>query len=912
MKERKKTQKRKKQILEAVIAAGIIVALLLTVCDELLQEQRQMRQALAAGGDLETGYGDAASSSIPEETECESETESESESEAESETESEPESAAESETESEPESEAESELESEAESPEQNQTQPQSEMRPQEEPQDSDDMTVCPSPAPKPEPILPDAQEDQTEEESVMDPQQTDSEAGEAGQTRPGDEADDDMQAQDGGQETQPQSDPPEQMQEEPESAQELETHKEPESVQELETQEEPESVQESEPQEESESVQELETHKEPESMQEETGSVQEPGAQEEPESVQESEMQEEPQTEKKETQRKPRKIIRGKHYHIRGEDGAWYRDEADRLWVRAGSSLCVETKSGSGYDQAQGLENLEQDGVFTFCLKKTDASGKVLEESEIKQERYFVDGEAPLADIAVQGERLDGIVYTAKEAQAVITVAPDGKSGLRSAAYLVLPCEEDGSLLQDPSREKWTTCDENSSVAIQEEGLFQVFVRTEDQVGNTEFSKSRIICVDHTPPRIQIKGVQDQTANAGEVKLVVTGTDEHYKLGTLRIELEGKNTGKAPEVCRKKETAQGAVTEFFDFPKQRAYDDVYRLLVRAEDLSGNIIEESMEFSVNRCGSVYDLSRETQQALKKYFLSRPAAVTFYETNIDYIGESQIYCRRDGELQRLEREKDYFVDMEGSRDSWKRYCYTIPEAYFRQEGIYELLLVSVDRANNKADTGMQKKQVAFVLDWTAPECVITGIEEQGIYEDGTVTACLTPHDKMGLKQMRVYHNSRLLLEKNEFHEGDATVRIPLEQDGQWQTVQVFLEDQSGNTYWSREIPVFVGSGAREVPQYRKVRASARETEQKKKKDLRRRMAGLPDIRSIHRMERQEAGSDRELPLLRQTSVSGRQQLGRLEGTALLILGVVMFALTLLSCILAPWKRKNRPK
>lgn len=271
------------------------------------------------------------------------------------------------------------------------------------------------------------------------------------------------------------------------------------------------------------------------------------------------------------------------------------------------------------------------------------------------------------------------------------------------------------------------------------------------------------------------------------------------------------------------------AVLEFFDFPSQKGYDDIYSLCVKAEDMSGNISEKEVGFSVNRYGSVYALSEDTGRRLKGYFLSKAIPIVFYETNIDYVGESQIYCRRDGELQSLVKDKDYFVSMKGKKDSWKQYCYTVPAEYFDKEGIYELILASGDQAKNKSDTGIQKKQVAFVLDRTAPDCVITGIEEKQVYQEKMVTACLTPKDNTGIKSMKVYRNSKLILMREEFGGRSETIRVSLEQSDEWQTLQVFLQDGAGNIYWSREIPVFIGGDAQKAPKYKKVRASAQELE-----------------------------------------------------------------------------------
>lgn len=617
------------------------------------------------------------------------------------------------------------------------------------------------------------------------------------------------------------------------------------------------------------------------------------------------TEIEEETEHPKESEKKKEGKIVRGKHYDIVGDEGAYYRDEADRLWIREGSSLHIKTRAKSGFDKASGLENLSQDGIFSFCLQKTDESGAVLEKSELKQETYFVDGEAPPADIAVSGEVTEGISYAANAARVSVIVAPDGKSGLGSVAYRVIRCEKDGRLTEDPKQGEWTSCSSDQEIEIAEEGLFQIFVRTKDNVGNTNFSKSTVVCVDRTPPELRIGGVEDQTANSGPVKIRVEGKDAYYKPGSLQVELIGKNTGKSPAVNRKKERKDGAVTEFFDFPDQKSYDDVYRLSVKAEDLAGNKAQKEYEFSVNRYGSVYDLAQETQRDLKKYFLSKAVPVVFYETNIDYIGESQIHCRRDGELRSLVKGRDYSVTMQGSRDSWKRYCYTIPAEYFDEEGIYELLLASGDRAKNRSDTGIQKKQVSFVLDRTAPDCVISGIEENGTYQGKSVTVYLTPNDNMGICRMKVYRNSKLLLSKGELAKEERTIRICLEAEDAWQTLQVFLEDRAGNAYWSREIPVYISERTGKTPEYRKVRASAQESEQeeKERKKVRSAKAGL-SVRRIQKEMKQAVlnqGGRLVSGSLSPAVGSGEKRMP--EGSAILLFGALVFCLTSLSYVIS---------
>ncbi len=881
---KKRAQTNKRKVFEIFALAGIFALLIPIVCEGVHQKAKNAHQALAAGGVQTAVDGVEASPAEQEidnismrnsekgmegtETEPESETEtepeSETETESESETESETETASENETETEPESETEAESEEE--------TEIGSEKQPESEAESESEKTVG----------------KETEKETETDaahlqehPEQTE----DLNSDRL--DAMDEPQDEQGGVQDIPNQ---------PENETELSEETEDSEAGSLEESIPPDDEAETEGNSDENSAEEPE---------EETDNAAEP----------ESQPNEIPESQKNETdKKKPKKIARGKHYDIVGDEGAYYRDQSDHLWIRAGSSLRIETKGKSRFDKAQGLNGLNQDGVFTFCLKKTDENGALLEQSELKEEQYFVDGEAPGADIAVDGRSAEGITYASDTARATVMVAPDGKSGLCSAAYRVIRCDADGRLSEDPEKGEWIACAGEQIVEIKEEGLFQVFVRTKDNVGNTNFSKSSMICVDHTPPQIRIEGVRNQSANSGPVKIRIEGSDANYKLGSLQVELIGKNGGQAPAVNRKKEMRDKAVLEFFDFPSQKGYDDIYSLCVKAEDMSGNISEKEVGFSVNRYGSVYALSEDTGRRLKGYFLSKAIPIVFYETNIDYVGESQIYCRRDGELQSLVKDKDYFVSMQGKKDSWKQYCYTVPAEYFDKEGIYELILASGDQAKNKSDTGIQKKQVAFVLDRTAPDCVITGIEEKQVYQEKMVTACLTPKDNTGIKSMKVYRNSKLILMREEFWGRSETIRVSLEQSDEWQTLQVFLQDGAGNIYWSREIPVFIGGDAQKAPKYKKVRASAQELEiaERAKKQAGNQMQ-FPAVRRIQKTKMQAAQGDGDSLSSGQLSRAISSRVRRTpEGMALLLFGAAVFVVTVVAYMLSSGKNTGSRK
>ncbi|MEF2596226.1 MAG: Ig-like domain-containing protein, partial [Lachnospiraceae bacterium] len=472
-----------------------------------------------------------------------------------------------------------------------------------------------------------------------------------------------------------------------------------------------------------------------------------------------------------------PLPVHRGEQYDIRGDENAWYRDDAGHLWVRKGSGVYVDPAKRQGYTDGGGVTDVQQDGMLTFQLKKTDADGNVIGISTLQQEAYFVDGEVPEARIEPSGSLENGVVYAAQSADVTVTVPPDGKSGLKRVSYRISNgAGEDNPSSQEETWTDWTECRGSEQINISGEGLYRVYVRTEDRVGNLAFSSSAPICVDCTPPQIEIEGVQSDTANSGSVPIRVKCSDSFYRPGSLAVKIVGANNGKVPKIKSSEEKEKSASTEFFDFPREQTYDDAYRLEVKAEDLAGNVTQKILDFSINRFGSVYDLSGETKEVLQPYYLTEASDIVFLEMNIDYVGESEIFCRENGELKKLNRGSDYTVELQGSSDSWKQYRYTIPAKYFEKEGVYELLLASRDRAHNESDTGLQGKQVTFALDWTAPECLITGVESLGIYPVEHQTACIQPKDNLGISQTRVYCDSELV----QTAEGDGVpVKLKLD-------------------------------------------------------------------------------------------------------------------------------------
>lgn len=632
------------------------------------------------------------------------------------------------------------------------------------------------------------------------------------------------------------------------------------------------------------------------------------------------------PQTEPRppETEPQPLPVQRGREYEIRGDENAWFRDDRDRLWVRAGSSVYVQALGAMDYGKGGSVSAVQEDGTLTFQLKQMDSSGQIERVSALQKEVYYVDAEAPAAVISGNGEERNGVLYAAQTASLQVAIEPDGKSGLKKAAYCIRNSAGGSGTKAAGQPDIWKECTDGQQVSISEEGIWKVYVRTEDQVGNLKFSESTPICVDRTAPEIRISGVRDQSANSGSLPIQISCEDAYYQPGSLKVSIQGANGGKAPALKKSEESEQGGWMEYFDFPKEQSYDDAYTLTVEASDLSGNRTQKTAEFSVNRFGSVFDLSSDTKKNLKQYYLRHPMDIVFLETNIDYVGASKIFCRENGEVRQLIRGTDYEVTMTGDASSWKQYQYRIPASRFQKEGIYELLLSSEDRANNQSDTGMQGKRVTFALDWTAPECLITGVKDKETYQTAAQTVCFWPQDNIGVRTLKIYKDSELYYQTDTVNTAGLPVKIRLSESEEWQTLQAKVCDFAGNECWTPEIAVYVNAKETGTVPYQRQRKSAQEKEKQEQKSavlapqttrlhtaLQLSAAGIsgePYVANAGQIEASQNGNGQkkgEVSAVTKLQQQERQRRGKL----FLVFGGLLFLITALVCILPVRKRKT---
>lgn len=523
-----------------------------------------------------------------------------------------------------------------------------------------------------------------------------------------------------------------------------------------------------------------------------------------------------------------PAPIQEGIDYDVYGE--SLYRDESGNLWVRAGTGLSIVPREGSGYNQGVDYGPVTESGTFTFTLKKVDGEGAVLASSLEGQLLVLTDGEVPQASFEIAGARQEGEYYYGKPGVWVtIQIPRDEQSGMKSAGYFV--SAHTGEAPEKEGGENWwNDCRDGEALALKEEGTYEIYVRTEDHAGNLAYARSASIVIDGQGPELKISGVSDRSANDGAVQITVSSSDPNYRQGSLEIEMEGAKGGGSPRELSREEDEKGASAVFSDFPRTLQWDDSYVLTAKASDLAGNETRTRISFSVNRFGSVYDLAEETKAALAEFYHTAPFPVVFLETNVDYVGEAQILCLKNGEAQALVQGRDYTARLQAEVNR-KQYRYTVAPEVFVEDGAYEVILTSRDRASNSSDSLAQQKMVRFFIDSTPPQCLITGVSNGEICQAQELWLCLEARDNGALESLEVYVDGVMAASRtgDQMAEQGGVIKWRVSEKDDWQRIQARVRDQAGNESWTEELHFYVtqAQDTGEIEPFKPTEKTARE-------------------------------------------------------------------------------------
>lgn len=467
--------------------------------------------------------------------------------------------------------------------------------------------------------------------------------------------------------------------------------------------------------------------------------------------------------------------------------------------------------------------EDKKEGGTYQANFTLTDLAGHQAKGGE----NFVIDSISPSITITFDNNDVRNGKYYNADRIATITVVErnfNNESGTIDGEASL-----DGRGMEFPTISGWKDSDDylthTATVSFTTDGRYRNFVAFyKDLAGHAASTQADEFHVDKTMPEIVIADIEDKSANNGTVAPSITYTDINLDLEHVELTLTGVNNGPVDYAALKEAIHNGEQYIYADFEHIKSVDDVYTLYVKAVDLAGNTTTETIRFSCNRFGSVFDLS-QIKDLLGK-FNQEGRSLVITETNVDAIdfNKLRVTLTKNGTPVDLVLGEDFLVKSLGSEGSWHQYVYTINGNLFQDDGTYSLYIYTQDAAGNVNENidDTKEAQVSFGIDKTKPIVTPIDFESGRQYAVESRTVTVEVKDNLLLGEVKIYLNGEEIPFQTE---GDSyTFLIPMRNSKQ--TVRIVAVDSAGNEQevyvsdflvttnlfvrWYNNTPLFVGT------------------------------------------------------------------------------------------------------
>lgn len=449
-------------------------------------------------------------------------------------------------------------------------------------------------------------------------------------------------------------------------------------------------------------------------------------------------------------------------------------------------------------------------DGDYTFTLNTTDLAGNATSYGRVDE--FTIDQTDPTIQVSYDNNNDAEPGYFNASRTATVTINEHNFNAADVNAMITASLQ--GSGASAPGLSGWTTRGDShtATVTFSSDADYTFDIDYTDLAGNAAADYTQdSFTVDQTAPEIEFFDITDKSANKGEVAPGVRYSDINYTESGVEITLTGANNGDESVDGIRSSIPNGQSIKLEDFAHEKEVDDLYTMTAVVTDRAGNETEQSVMFSVNRFGSVYVMSNDTQELLDKVYTNEEQDLVVTEINVDSLVFNGISSGRDGNLTTLTEGEDYTVRESGAEDSWKQYTYTIDKENFETEGNYTVTIESEDQAENLSSTQVKKVQsptdetqlyeLEFAVDKTAPTVVLTGIEDGGQYRSNVRDVTVNTSDNIAMGDVKVYlgnsdEATTFSAEDIQAADGELTYTIP--SSNTRQDIRAVATDAAGNT------------------------------------------------------------------------------------------------------------------
>lgn len=300
------------------------------------------------------------------------------------------------------------------------------------------------------------------------------------------------------------------------------------------------------------------------------------------------------------------------------------------------------------------------------------------------------------------------------------------------------------------------------------------------------------------------ITGVNNGSAYNGDVAGTVNYRDANFQTATVRLIRADKNgvyDVTAQHTSALPTGIPGGDVSLVNFERIPQNDGIYTLTATITDKAGNTAESSITFSVNRFGSTYRFSDYLTSICDKHIKEVTEDLKITEINPNSITDGTVSITRNGKPIDA-KDVNAVLQRSGSASGgWYEYLYTISKDYFKEDGLYQIIISSKDAAGNAPNSENDDQfEIIFWVDDTLPE--ISGIQglEEDIINAEQQTVKLTIRDNLGLKSVSVYCDGKEIarFDEKDFTAGDLIDgEFTINESSAEQHIRIVAQDLSGN-------------------------------------------------------------------------------------------------------------------
>lgn len=423
-------------------------------------------------------------------------------------------------------------------------------------------------------------------------------------------------------------------------------------------------------------------------------------------------------------------------------------------------------------------------DADYTFNISAEDVvgnkSGEVDFGDTLSPTKFVVDKTMPVISVTYDNNNAAETNYFKEQRTATVTIQEHNFESSR--VVLTMNATDNGNVVTAPTISGWSDFGDShtATISFSSDAVYTWSMAYTDKAGNQATNlENQSFCIDLTKPAVTISGINPNSANntEGKIGFEIECTDTNfgtftpiltaiiYENGTfISKEIKGSTTsvgnGEKIEYGNLKEDGMYSLTCSAIDKAGNAYDTV--CIIDEDGVATNVNlqdgDNLIEFSVNRNGSTFALNDYSMEVVNNYYIQESSQdIVFIETNADELMKYKVNLNG----RELEEGTDYTVSESGGNNSWYRYEYIVDKALFIEEGEYNIVVESEDKATSTAYSDIKNVSVDFVIDKTAPTFTISGIEENGNYRGISQSVTLVPNDDGG----KLGHVQVNLLDKN---------------------------------------------------------------------------------------------------------------------------------------------------